>query len=91
MSPLPMKDSSVRSSFGTHGHIIWRDLYRAIPAVTWELGFYGLILMNVPIKSPFIQEKDGVLRICSNPDPNEIKVKGNYLTSAIRLSVSAGE
>ena len=59
--------------------------------MTWDLGFYGLIPMNVLISHLSKQEKDGVLRICSNPDPNEIKLKGNYLTSAIRLSVSAGE
>ena len=47
-SPLPVKGWKYRPVLDTLGLWAVRDLYRATPAVTRGLGFFGLVLMTAP-------------------------------------------
>ena len=47
-SPLPVKGCKFRPMLGTFGLGAGRDLYRATPAVTRDLGFSGLIRRTAP-------------------------------------------
>jgi hypothetical protein len=42
------RTAKCRSILGAQGLFAGRDLYRATPAVTWGLGFYGLIRRTAP-------------------------------------------
>jgi hypothetical protein len=54
----------------TQGHWTGRDLYRATPAVTQDLGFSSLTNpMDRPIQSPHTTHKE-MWRTYSNPDPH---------------------
>jgi hypothetical protein len=48
-SPLPVKGCKFRRMLSTQGLWAGRDLYRATPAVTRDLGFSGLIWRTAPI------------------------------------------
>jgi hypothetical protein len=47
-SPLPVKGCKFRPMLGSQGLWAGRDLYRATPAVTRDLGFTGLIQRTAP-------------------------------------------
>jgi hypothetical protein len=47
-SPLPVKGCKFRPMLGAQGLWAGRDLYRATPAVTRDLGFSGLIRRTAP-------------------------------------------
>jgi hypothetical protein len=47
-SPLPVKGCKFRPMFGAQGLWTGRDLYRATPTVTRDLGFFGLIRRTAP-------------------------------------------
>jgi hypothetical protein len=47
-SPLPVKGCKFRPMLGTLGLWAGKDLYHATPAVTWGLGFSGLIQRTAP-------------------------------------------
>jgi hypothetical protein len=47
-SLLPVKGCKFRPMLGAQGHWAGRDLYRATPAVTRDLGFSGLIRRTAP-------------------------------------------
>jgi hypothetical protein len=47
-SPLPVKDCKLKPMLGAQGLWAGRDLYRATPAVTKDLGFSGLIRRTAP-------------------------------------------
>jgi hypothetical protein len=58
----------------TQGLWVGRDLYRATPAVTRDLGFSGLIRRTAPFWSP-LATYEGMWRIYSNPDPHRFFVE----------------
>jgi hypothetical protein len=47
-SPLPVKGCKIRPILGAQGLRVGRDLYRATPTVTRDLGFSGLIRITAP-------------------------------------------
>jgi hypothetical protein len=57
-----------RSMLGAQGLWAGRDLYRAIPAVTRDLGFSDLIRRTAPF-SQLLKDYKDMWRIYSNPDP----------------------
>jgi hypothetical protein len=59
-----------RPMLGAQGLWAGRDLYRATPAVTWGLGFSGLIRRTTPFSR--LLRHNGVWRIYSNPDPHGV-------------------
>jgi hypothetical protein len=54
---------------GAQGLWAGRDLYRATPAVTRDLGFFRSYPKDRPIQSP-LTTHEGMWRIYSNPDPH---------------------
>jgi hypothetical protein len=62
------RTAKFRSMLGAQGHSAGRDLYRATPAVTRDLGFSGLIRRTAPF-SRLLRHTRGMLRTYSNPYP----------------------
>jgi hypothetical protein len=48
MSPLPVKGCKFKPLLNAQDFGAKRDLYRATPALTWHIGFSGLIRETVP-------------------------------------------
>jgi hypothetical protein len=61
-----------RPMLGVQGRRAGRDLYRATPAVTWDLGFSGLIRSTAPFSCLWRQKKGCggsiLTRILTGPD-----------------------
>jgi hypothetical protein len=72
-SPLPVHEElqnlGLYSALRAFEHA-GRDLYRATPAVTRDLGFSGLIRRTAPFSRLFNTTHEGMWRIYSNPDPH---------------------
>jgi hypothetical protein len=63
-----------RPMLGTQGLWAGGDLYRSTPAVTWDLGFSGLIRRTAPF-SCLLRHTIGMWKIYSNSDPHGKKKK----------------
>jgi hypothetical protein len=82
MSPLPVKDCKIRPMLDAQGLWAGRDLYRATPTVTWDLGFFRSHPKDRPIQSHLTTHK-GVWMIYSNPDPHGFVCHGNWRNGSI--------
>jgi hypothetical protein len=65
-----------RPMLGAQGLLAERDLYRATPTVTRDLGFSGLIRRTAPFSRLLRSTHEGVWRMYSNPDPHGVPQKG---------------
>jgi hypothetical protein len=66
-----------RPVLGAQGLWTGRDLYRATPVVTRDLGFSGLIRRTTPFSR--LLPHEGMWRIYSNPDPHGDALLDHYL------------
>jgi hypothetical protein len=71
-----------RPMLGAQGHWAGRDIYRATPAVTRDLGFPGLIRRTTPFcDSVASYDTQGMWRIYYNPDPHGSPVPWSWMRS----------